>query len=454
MTDQVPQWVREAIFYQIFPERFANADPSLDPPGVLPWGGEPTRDNFFGGDLQGIIDHLDHIRGLGANALYLTPIFAAQTNHRYDCIDYTQIDKHLGDLDTFRRLVAAVHERGMRIVLDAVFNHCGIGHWAFQDVLARGADSPYINWFYVQDLPVQPDPVNPNYATCGGAHYLPQWNVHNPEVRAHHFDVTRRWIAEGIDGWRLDVPYYMNQNFWRRFRSIVKGESADLYIVAEYWEVATDWVRGDIADGAMNYPLRDLILQFVADRTITATAFADGMRDLWRQLPTSAIPGMLNLLGSHDTERLLTRCRGDRHRLRQALALLVTSPGVPMLYYGDEVGLTGDNDPGCRGCMPWETERWDTEVLDVTRALLAIRTAHPGLVEPDDDLHAVDEHVLVRRRGAGADRVVVAVNVGADDRPLPPALLEPGLRPAFGPEPVPGQPSTVRANEVLILTAT
>ncbi|MBX6721711.1 MAG: hypothetical protein IRY92_00525 [Dactylosporangium sp.] len=162
----------------------------------------------------------------------------------------------------------------------------------------------------------------------------------------------------------------MNASQWPSGHE-AQSESADLYIVAEHWEVATDWVRGDIADGAMNYPLRDLILRFVADRTLSATAFADGVHDLWRQLPTSAIPGMLDLLGSHDTERLLTRCHGDRRRLRQALAPLVTSPGVPMIYYGDEVGLTGGNDPGCRGCMPWDFEQWDTEVLDMTGALLA-----------------------------------------------------------------------------------
>src|ERR1700755_2176452 len=193
MAEQVPAWVRAAVFYQIFPERFANAAPANDPPGALPWGGEPSRENFFGGDLQGIIDHLDHVRDLGATALYLTPVFAADTNHRYDCVDYERIDPHLGALDACRRLAAAAHERGLRIVLDAVFNHCGMGHWAFQDVVARGADSPYVNWFYVEDLPVVVDAAAFNYATCGGAYYLPKWNVHNPEVRAHLFEVTREW---------------------------------------------------------------------------------------------------------------------------------------------------------------------------------------------------------------------------------------------------------------------
>lgn len=419
MTQQVPAWVRDAVFYQIFPERYANGDASIDPAGVQPWGGTPTRENFFGGDLRGIIDHLDHISDLGATAIYLTPIFAADTNHRYDCTDYERIDPHLGDLDTFRELIRAAHSRGIRIVLDAVFNHCGIGHWAFRDVVARGARSPYVNWFYVEDLPVVVDPERFNYTTCGGAHYLPKWNVHNPQVREHLFDVTRRWTAEGIDGWRLDVPYFMNQNFWRRFRELVKGIDKDLYIVAECWETATEWVRGDTADAAMNYPLRDLILGLVADRALSPAQFADGLRALWAALPDAAVPGMLNLLGSHDTERLLTRCQGDIARVRQALALLVTSPGVPMLYYGDEVGMTGENDPGCRGCMPWDTTAWDRAILETTQALLRLRRTQPALVDGADEVLHADEALLVRRRGLGPDCVVVAVNVGDGPRRLP-----------------------------------
>lgn len=417
---QVPDWVQDAVFYQIFPERFANADPTNDPPGALPWGSAgPTRENFFGGDLQGVIDHLDHIADLGANALYLTPIFDAETNHRYDCVDYERIDPHLGDLPTFRRLVAQAHARGIRIVLDAVFNHCGQGHWAFADVVARGAESPYQNWFYVEDFPVRVDPEGFNYSTCGGAYYLPQWNVHNAEVRAHLFDVTRRWTAEGIDGWRLDVPYFMNRNFWRRFRELVKGIDDSLYIVAEYWETATEWVRGDLADGAMNYPLRDLILALAADGKLSPSAFVDGVATLYRELPVPAHPGMLNVLGSHDTERLLTRCGGDRDRLRQAVALLVTSPGAPMIYYGDEVGLIGENDPGCRACMPWDQGTWDQEILDWTRAMLRLRREHPSLSRGSDSLEAVGS-VVVRRRTFVGDEVLLAVNVGDTTATLTP----------------------------------
>ncbi|MFG2044987.1 alpha-amylase family glycosyl hydrolase [Dactylosporangium sp. NPDC048998] len=297
-------------------------------------------------------------------------------------------------------------------------------------MVARGADSPYVNWFYVEDLPVVVDPERFDYATCGGAYYLPKWNVHNPEVRAHLFDVTRRWTAEGIDGWRLDVPYFMNQHFWRRFRELAKGIDDDLYIVAEYWQVATDWVRGDTADGAMNYPLRDLILGLVADRKLTPAQFADGVRDLWTALPPAAVPGMLNLLGSHDTERLLTRCGGDTRRVRKAQALPITSPGVPMLYYGDEVGMAGQNDPGCRGCMPWDPQAWNNSILETTRELLTLRRAQPELLSGADEIVHASDGLLVRRRGTGPASVIVAVNVSDQARPLPP--LKPGLQVLFG----------------------
>jgi cyclomaltodextrinase / maltogenic alpha-amylase / neopullulanase len=300
----------------------------------------------------------------------------------------------------------------------------------------------------VEDLPVVVDPERFNYTTCGGAHYLPKWNVHNPEVRAHLFDVTRRWTAEGIDGWRLDVPYFMNQNFWRRFRELVKGLDEDLYIVAEYWETATEWVRGDTADAAMNYPLRDLILGLVADRTLTPAQFADGLRALSAALPAAAVPGMLNLLGSHDTERLLTRCRGDVARVRQALALLVTSPGVPMLYYGDEVGMTGENDPDCRGCMPWDTTAWNGSILDTTRALLKLRRSQTALVHGEDTVLFADEALFVRRRGVGPRSVIVAVNVGDHPRPMPP--LERGLKTLYSGDGN-DDPATIHPCGVLIL---
>lgn len=419
---RVPTWLADAVFYQVFPERFANGDPSLDPAGVQPWDAEPSRDNFFGGDLAGLTEHLDHLVDLGVNALYLTPVFAAGTNHRYDAHDYFTIDPLLGDIGAFRTFLAEAHAKGLRVVLDAVLNHCGDGHWAFRDVMDRGAGSPYINWFYVEELPVRQDPA-PNYRTCSGCVYLPKWNAHNPEVRDHHLRVARHWLEEGIDGWRLDVPYFINMPFWRQFRRAVKDVAPEAYIVAEEWRSPTQWLAGDTADGTMNYTLRDLVLGFTADGTLDATALADGFAALARQVPPHARIAMLNPLGSHDTERLLSRHRDDAQAARLALALMITSQGAPMLYYGDEIGMTGDNDPGCRGPMPWNPEQWDHETLAWVRGLLAVRAAHDALRSGDDAFVYATGDLVVRVRGEGAGSVVVAVNRGVAAARVPTAAL-------------------------------
>lgn len=414
MTDELhtPSWLQDAVFYQIFPERFANADPALDPPDVEPWGGEPTRDNFFGGDLAGIVAHLDHLIALGVNAVYLTPIFEAETNHRYDAVDYFTVDHRLGDLEAFRRFLAAAHERGIRVVLDAVLNHCGIGHWAFRDVMAHETRSRYHDWFTVTGFPVVSDP-EPSYATCSGCWYLPKWHVDNPEVTRHHLDVARSWIAEGIDGWRLDVPYFVPTAFWRRFREVVKGIDEDLYIVAEEWREPDQWLTGDTADGTMNYTLRDLVLAFTADKTIDASELADGLNALWKRLPEGARPAMLNLLGSHDTERVLTRHGGDAGATEHAFALLFAAHGAPMLYYGDEVGMTGGNDPECRGTMIWDRERWDMGTYHAVTGLSAARRGSVALRRGDQRVVAVGPDAVAVVRTAGTDVAVIGVNRGA-----------------------------------------
>ena len=414
----VPAWVQDAVFYQIFPERFANADPTRNPPDVRAWDSPPAREGFLGGDLAGIVQHLDHIVDLGANALYLTPIFAAGTNHRYDATDYFSIDPLLGDLGSFRELLQEAHARGVRVVLDAVLNHCGVGHSAFQDVVANGAQSPYVNWFYVEDLPVVQRPV-PNYRTCSGCWYLPKWNVHNPQVREHHLNVARYWLEQGIDGWRLDVPYFVPMPFWRQFRRVVKDTNPEAYIVAEEWRSPTQWLAGDTADGTMNYTLRDLVLGFTADRKHDAKTLAAGMNDLRDQIPHHARHAMLNLLGSHDTERLITRHGDDAVATRLALALLATAPGAPMIYYGDEIGMAGDNDPGCRAGMVWDSDRWDTETLQWLTGLFALRAKLPALRHGTDDYPYAVGDVLVRRRELDGETVLVAVNRGAVDADVP-----------------------------------
>lgn len=416
-----PDWLYDAVFYQIFPERFARSEAAPGCQDCVSWDSEPTRDNFFGGDLRGIGEHLDHLCELGVNALYLTPIFQAHTNHRYDAEDYFSIDRRLGSLDDFDALISLAHRRGMRVVLDGVFNHCGKTHPYFHDVVANEECSEYVDWFYVEDFPVRSEP-EPNYRTCSGCEYLPKWNVHHPDVRNHHLDVGRYWIDRGIDGWRLDVPYFINMNFWRRFCSAVKAKGEELYIVAEEWRDPEQWLMGDTADGTMNYTLRDLILGFTADRRVDAHSFAEAMTRLSDRIPQGFHHGMLNLLGSHDTERVLTRHKGNVDNTLLAFDMMYACIGAPMVYYGDEIGMRGENDPACRGAMIWDEEKWNHRIYQRIVDLGQIRRDNISLRRGDQEVLAIDEDtVLIMRRHERQDAAVI-IHRGEGTRIGPDAL--------------------------------
>ena len=403
-----PGWIQDAVFYQIFPDRFANGDPTNDPVGTQPWGSPPTWNNFFGGDLQGILDHLDHLENLGITALYLTPIFKARSNHKYDTCDYLSVDPAFGSNELLCQLVDACHARGVRVVLDAVFNHSGDGFWAFEDLRQNGSASVYADWFFPEDFPVKQDP--PNYQTCGGAGFLPKLNTANPALRDYLLNVTRFWLEQAhTDGWRLDVPWKAPLEFWREFRQAVKTTNPEAYIVGEIWRDPAPWLAGDTCDGIMNYPLRDAILDYCVRDTMDAEDF-DYSTGRLRQVFGPAGPFQLNLLGSHDTPRLLTICGGNIRRAVLAITAQFTAVGVPMVYYGDEVGLEGENDPGCRGCMPWEPQIWNQTLLDVYHTLIRARHDHPALRSDSFESLKVFNGIYAYRRLLGADQVVVVLN--------------------------------------------
>jgi len=402
-----PDWVRDAVFYQIFPDRFCNGDRRNDPPGVVDWHAAPSYDNFFGGDLAGITSKLPHLERLGANALYLTPIFAAGTNHRYDTHDYRQIDHALGDVGALRELVAEAHTRGIRVLLDGVFNHVGDGFWAFRDLVQRGEESPYRDWFYSSALPLEPEP--PNYQTCGGTHYLPKLRTTNPDVAAHIYEIAVRWIEEAdIDGWRLDVPWKIPLDFWREFRSRVKQARPDAYLLGEAW-----WSWGqmrDVFDGLMNYRLRARILDFCVFDTQDAEDFAIEVALMLRESDGGEF--MLSLLGSHDTPRILTVTGGDEAKARLAYIAMMTLPGTPLVYYGDEVGMLGGEDPDCRRTMNWDESGWNDDLFRFVQLLIALRRDHAALRRGRLELHQSFNRVLVFSRETEADAVVVVLNPG------------------------------------------
>lgn len=421
-----PGWVADAVFYQVFPDRFENGDPSRDPESTADWGDPPTADSVFGGDLQGVIDRLDHLDDLGVTALYLTPVFESTSNHKYNTTDYTRIDPQFGDEETLRNLVDAAHESGIRVMLDGVFNHCGRQFEPFQDVVEHGRNSEYADWFHVHEFPISDEP-RPSYDAFAFEPYMPKLNTENPEVRSYLIDVATYWVEEfGIDGWRLDVADEVDHAFWRELRREVKAVNPDAYILGEVWHDASPWLRGDQFDAVMNYPFSDAAYEFLTEERIGASTFADKCTRLLMRYPDRTNRSLFNLLGSHDTERLLRRCGGDERTFRLAMVLLFTYPGAPCVYYGDEVGMTGGDDPDCRRTMVWDEAEQNRALLSFVRRLVSLRTdAHPlrrGDLSFDRALTGEDRLVYRRRSDDGS--VTVAINRGADPVQLPAGALD------------------------------
>ncbi|OAB45367.1 alpha-glycosidase [Paenibacillus glacialis] len=377
---KTPDWVKDAVFYQIFPERFANGDPSINPPGTLPWGGTPQRDNFFGGDLQGVIDHIDHLSNLGINALYFTPLFTATTNHKYDTEDYLQIDSQFGDVDLLKKLVALCHERGIRVIMDAVFNHSGRTFAPFVDVQKNGESSRYKDWFHISKFPIRVENGIPTYETFAFEPLMPKLNTENPEVKAYLLHVAEYWIKEvDIDGWRLDVANEVDHQFWREFREVIKKTKPDAYILGEIWHDSSNWLQGDQFDAVMNYPFTNATLDFFVEGSTDAEQFSHAIGKQVALYPRQANEVAFNLLDSHDTARLITLCKDDKRKMKLAVTFLLTFTGTPCIYYGDEIGITGDFDPGCRKCMEWDPSKQDHDLFTFYQELIKLRLDHSAL---------------------------------------------------------------------------
>lgn len=376
----VPDWVSKTVWYQIFPERFANGNLEISPEEALAWDSSitPKSEDFFGGDLQGIIDHLDYLQDLGITGLYLCPIFESPSNHKYNTTDYFEIDCHFGDKETFRKLVDQAHQRGMKIMLDAVFNHIGDQSPQWQDILKHGESSVYRDWFHVQEFPVTKDKLaNPRklpYHTFAFESYMPKLNTANPQVRDYLLSVATYWIEEfDIDAWRLDVANEVDHQFWREFRKAVLAKKPDLYILGEVWHTSQPWLSGDEFHAVMNYPLSDSIKDYFLRGVKKTSQFIDeinGQSMYYRQQISEV---MFNLLDSHDTERILATAKGDAQLVKSALACLFLQRGTPCFYYGTELELDGGPDPDCRRVMPWERVSSDNDMLDFMKKLIQLR---------------------------------------------------------------------------------
>jgi cyclomaltodextrinase len=471
MPVDTPAWVRDAVFYQVFPDRFARSQRAAVPGPLEDWDAPPTTHGFKGGDLRGIAEHLDHIASLGANALYLTPVFQSASNHRYHTYDYFAVDPLLGGDAALRELLDAAHRRGMRVILDGVFNHTGRGFWAFHHVLENDGASPYRHWFHFDQAaldagrPVDAYPLAhlrasfgrgaPWPAVAGGTGNsleslgyeawwdmpaLPKLNVAEPAVREYLWSVAEHWLRFGADGWRLDVPGEIDDpGFWAEFRRRCRAANPEAYLVGEIWDVAPEWTTNERFDAVMNYPLAEAILGFVGGRSLNepllrshheyarterldGPGFAARLQALLDAYDPDVAAVQLNLMGSHDTPRLASLLDGDRDAIRLAVLLQATLPGAPCLYYGDEIGLPGGLDPDNRRAFPWDESAWDHELLAFVRAAFAHRRAEPLLRQGTLRILGAGGGWLAFERASAETpqaSLVTAINTAAEPASIP-----------------------------------
>ncbi|MFY9254685.1 MAG: glycoside hydrolase family 13 protein [Fuerstiella sp.] len=448
MTIDTPGWVRDAIFYQIFPDRFARSGRVKLGAELELWNSVPTAHGFKGGDLYGVVEQLDYLQQLGITAIYFCPIFSSAANHRYHTYDYLNVDPLLGGNAALRELLDAVHARGMKVVLDGVFNHASRGFWQFHHVLENGAASPYRDWFHFDPERLnghrrfEPYPSasaeadlasgEGSYEAIGyGAWWnlpaLPKFNTDCPEVREFLIDVATHWIEFGIDGWRLDVPNEIEDDeFWREFRRRVRAINSDAYIVGEVWGEAKRWLQGDMWDAVMNYQITAASIGFFGGgsldveetrrpssfshvKAFTADEFVAEVNKVSAMYAPEVCESQLNLLDSHDMPRFLTCCSGDKQALKMAWLFLCTMPGAPCVYYGDEIGLDGRHDPDCRKGFPWNQADWDQELLTWYRNCIALRKQQTAFRHEPAKLTVAAAEVVVVSHSA-KDSAIAAFN--------------------------------------------
>lgn len=386
-------WMKDAIFYQIFVDRFHMGDTAKDTSYInCSWGDIPTPKTFAGGDLKGITQKLDYIKATGCNAIYLTPVFRSISNHKYDISDYYRVDEHFGSNEDLRELVQEAHKRGMRLVMDAVFNHCSDRMMQFQDVLENGRESSYYNWFFINGD--KPDQKSMNYETFAACEYMPKLNTSNMEVQKFLMDIGCYYIQEyDIDGWRLDVSDEVSHDFWRNFRKAIKGCKKDAVIIGENWHDAYSNLRGDQYDSIMNYAFTKASLDYFAKETFDAQRLAWKLNDLLMRNSDTVNSMMLNLLDSHDTHRFFSEVGESRFKMKAALCLLYLFPGAPCIFYGTEILMPGGYDPDCRRCMDWEKANIYGEFSDIYELLnrLSILRKRYIMTEGKVRIYALDD---------------------------------------------------------------
>lgn len=405
------EWMKDAVFYQIFPERFRRGDFSKDDSYInQAWEDLPTPSSFAGGDLKGIMEKLDYIKDLGVTCLYLTPIFISPTNHKYDTIDYYEIDPQFGDKNDFKKLVEKAHSLGIRIVLDAVFNHMCHENPVFKDVREKGKESIYYDWFYIDGDKADIEKIN--YETFAHVYNMPKLRTSNRDVQDYLIKIAKYWIEEfDVDGWRLDVSDEVSHDLWKRFRKEIKSAKADAVIIGENWHNAEAFLRGDEFDSIMNYAFTKACLDYFKGK-ISAQKASDKLNMILMRNRDQANRMMLNFLDTHDTPRFITEIGGSLDKTLAALALSVVYMGANSLYYGTEVGLEGKGDPDCRRTFPWDKMDEKQDLIGKVKEILAVKK-HETIKNGGIKIYS-EEDLLILERFAKGKTLSLAINLGCE----------------------------------------
>lgn len=450
------RWYVNTVWYQIFPERFFNGDTANDPDFIESYDkngqlikqkandwsdSNPTWLSKYGGDLLGIDKKLPWLTELGIKGIWLTPIFKATSNHKYNTSDYAMIDPSFGTRETLKELVKHIHEKDMHIILDGVFNHTGFEFWAFQDIVKNGEKSPYTNWYYIKSYPVIPlweqtKKKGANYECWWGIGSLPQLNVDNPDTKGYIIDTCKGWMKLGIDGWRLDVPEEIkSETFWKDWASEMKAQNKSAYLTGEIWGEAKDWLlNGDKFDGIMNYHgFRDPVLQYFSAKKIKLSQFDKILKERRELYPHEINCALQNLLSSHDTARILSVLKNrdekdidkekknydttapDSETIEKYKAVMLfqfTYVGAPMIYYGDEIGMYGGKDPDCRRPFIWDEKKQNKSILDLYKKLIKIRNENKALRVGEFKTISTDDKrdIYIFERKEGDESLTVCIN--------------------------------------------
>ncbi|WML34947.1 glycoside hydrolase family 13 protein [Clostridium sp. OS1-26] len=438
---EVPIWFKEGIVYQIFVDRFRNGnkDGKVDNPKKNSfiygtWQDEPmyirdangkvVRWDFYGGNLKGVIEKLEYLKNLGVDIIYLNPIFEASSNHKYDTADYKSIDPMFGDENIFKELCHKAEQLGIKIILDGVFNHTGsdsIYFNKFGNYSSLGAYqskySTYYKWYIFSEYPDK-------YECWWGIDNHPSIDEMNEDyinfIIKDKDSVINKWMKLGISGWRLDVADELPDEFIKLFKSHIKEIKEDSVLIGEVWEDASNkisysrkrkYLFGEELDSVTNYPFRNLVINFINSR-ITAEGFIRNIMSLYENYPRESFYCNLNILGTHDTERILTSIdkdnRKNMYKLIIALSIQMTMPGVPLIYYGDEAGLTGGKDPLNRKPYPWKHE--DVNIYNIYEAIIKLRRKHEVFVKGDLNFHNINEDILCYERNYDKTKAIIIIN--------------------------------------------